>query len=81
MERFEAWATKTPERRRLFQKSLGIVAVFISILSIIVSGNNDGTFALLFCPFGLYMFFTKEDVLNIPDYTKDDSFEYDWEDC
>lgn len=45
------------------QKILGILAIGVSIASPLLIG--DATVSLLFIPLGIYMLFTKEDVLTM----------------
>lgn len=54
-------AEKEKRTQKIKQKLLGLLAIGIGIASPILL--NDATVSLLFIPLGLFVFFTKENVL------------------
>ena len=54
---------QTMSKEKIKQKLSGIVLVIVGILSVLP--EHDATFALLVVPLGLYVTFTKEQVMYV----------------
>lgn len=49
------------KKRSLEQKIIGVLLIVLSL--IVMELDNDGTAAVIFVPFGIYMIFTKTNCL------------------